>query len=1023
MSLNTELPPSYKIMKQHQAEMPLSKIPTWTPGFANWTPAQQIVFAIYKDIIQSDYELHGFLALDLPPFVDIRHLVAKGGAEKQIYTVAYLQNKKITKNGLAFDRTIPLALYVLTHMTEIVFPLKRSDISLSYRAELKSTNTGRLLGFYQADVDIVGRNLPLTCDAECITTLVSALSKLKIPAFFVHINHLEIPKELLKEAGFKKGLEALRIIDKLDKTPKEEIAKELTELEPEIPVSTIKELVDICSFNGSIDDFLNSKKLGEASQKYFNELKEALKFIRLSGVDTSLFKFTPGVTRGLDYYTGIVFETFFKDFPQFGSICSGGRYDNLVDVFAEQETGIQGVGGSIGLSRLFQILVHQGKIPNNVKIAAQVVILTRTRELFAVGVEIATRLREENIKTEMYTGEATNITKQLDYVNKTGAPFAIMVMGEKNYVIRDMSAKQQTDDISSQCELVKKAKKIFKERIRGLSIYTLLDKGKTIDIGHTRIFTIEDFYDSVWGGKPISLNPLSAERLDECREFVAELLKKNVPVYGLTTGFGDLRSKSVLPKDAATLSSNIMLSHDAGIGKPLPLDIVKGAMILRANSLSKGNSAFDQKSLETLIAMINANIIPEIPSIGSLGASGDLALLARLGRAMQGHKDVKVYYKGELTNAKEALEKAGIAPFIPAAKEGLALTNGTSFMGAMMATAYLKQLQLYENIFALLNLYLNATESVDVAFSSSMQEVRKQEGQTLTAEILRDLLKDSPFINHEKIQDDYSQRCLPSILGPKIEDFLKLSDRVFNELDAVTDNPLIFSKDEISKDIAPSRIIEFKDSPWTVISGGNFHGEVIATAADELVNFNAKIALTLERHTTFLNNPKRNDDQFNTYLIVDKAQAGLKSGFMILQYTANALTQKICALANPVGNFNLTSANESEDIVSYGTSAAQKLLEQLELMQLLTTVYLTMVAQAYSITKEKIEKETKIDPNLTSEKLFAEVQTLVKFPIKEEVSFDEIYDKLKSLLVTDKFRKIIGGPLSNKLGISIKAIP
>lgn len=554
-----------------------------------------------------------------------------------------------------------------------------------------------------------------------------------------------------------------------------------------------------------------------------------------------------------------------------------------------------------------------------------------------------------------------------------------------------------------------------------MSSYTLSGQEVEIDIGPMSQLTIEDFFEAVYCGKKLSMNESTIKRLDETRKFVDFLLEQKVKVYGLSTGYADLRDKVISPEDAGRLSENILLSHDAGIGRSLPLDIVRGAMILRANSLSKGYSAFEAKNLQILIDMINADIIPDIPCNGSLGASGDLALLARLGRAMQGH-DVTVYFKGVAMKAGDALAKADIVPWIPSAKEGLALTNGTSFMAAMMATAYLKQLHIYENIFAMTGLYLTATRSVDVAFSTCIQEVRKQPGQIFIADLLKEIISDSPLIDREDVQNDYSQRCLPQIFGPKIEDFLHASGKVFNELNAATDNPLIFRNEEISEDITENRIIRFNDERWAVISGGNFHGEVLATVADELVVFNAKIALTLERHLTFLNNPNRNK-KLPAYLVTDEKNTGLYSGFMIPQYTGNDLTQKICALAHPVANFNLTSANESEDIVSYGTAAAQKLLEQLHYLEKLTVVYLTVVGQGYSIARQQyLDKGGVLSPESTTEKLFAEVHSYVAFPVVKDVPFDGIYEMLNGLLNSGKLRTIIGNPLCKKLGVVPKTL-
>lgn len=996
-------------------QQPIHTLPSKVKGFADLTPKQQVVFSIWKTTVESVYRLHGFNPLDVPPFVNRAFLIAKGGVDAQIFSVNHLRDNSKTKYGIAFDRTVPFSLWLRDHQKEISFPYKRFDINLSYRAE--TTRTGRLNGFYQADVDVVGRNLPLSCDAQCITTLISALVQLKTPEFVIYINQIEIPKSLISKLGFADPNEALRTIDKLDKTPKEEIVLQLQALNPNIDVNKIQELVELCSFRGSIEEF-NTSLLDENEVRYISQIKEVLNYVAMSGIDVGNFKFAPGIVRGLDYYTGIVFETFLKEYPEFGSITSGGRYDELVDTFSEKRTGIQGVGGSIGLSRLFQILLSKDRIAMHAQVAAKVLVVYRTVNLMPQAFEVATQLRNCEIPTDIYSGAAKGVGKQLDYANKTGFPIGVMVLDTHSFVIKDLTTGQQTDDIHDAKVLAKKTVKVMNHRINlNLSIYTYENRSQ-IDIGHTRTFTIQDFNAVVYGNKKLVLNKDSMVRLEEARSFIEYLLSQNIKVYGITTGFADLRNRAVPPEQASELSRNLILSHDAAIGKLLPKDIVRGAMVIRANSLAKGYSGFQVESLNTLLGMVNAGIIPEIPETGSLGASGDLALLARLGRTMIGDKDSYVDYNGVRMNSKEALEKAGIQPFNPAAKEGLALTNGTSFMSSALSIAYMRQLKAYENILALINVYLSATRSIDAAFTESVQNVRKQKGQSFVAEFILTSLAGSPLIDREDVQNDYSQRCLPAIFGPKFEGLLSLKDQVFNEMDAVTDNPLIFRKEEISGDIVKERRIVFENEEWTVLSGGNFHGEVVATTADALIQYSAKIALTIERHLTFLNNPSRNKGLLPAYLITNEEKAGLCSGFMITQYTGNALTQKICALANPVTNFNLTSANESEDIVSYGNAAVEKLLSQIQYLEELTQVYATEIFQAYAITREKfIDQGGKLDSSLVSERIFAEVVKKVEFPLRDESNFDAIYAHMGDLLKSSVFIQIIGSPLTKKLEV------
>jgi histidine ammonia-lyase len=517
--------------------------------------------------------------------------------------------------------------------------------------------------------------------------------------------------------------------------------------------------------------------------------------------------------------------------------------------------------------------------------------------------------------------------------------------------------------------------------------------------------SLKDYENVVFNNKKITVGNLTNQKLNRVRGFIDHLLKHNITAYGITTGFADLRCCAVNPKDAALLSENIILSHDAATGPLFEDSVVLGAMFFRAQSLAKGYSGFQADSLKTLVDMINHKIIPKIPTTGSLGASGDLAFLARLGRAMQGHA-VEVSYLNQITTADKALSHAKIKPFQPLAKEGLALTNGTSFMISMLALAWKKQWDELNNMLALIGLFLNATCAIDAAFSECVQHVRGQKGQSFIAKHLSNFFKNSPFVDRSGVQQDYCIRCIPQILGPKFEIILEQETKILQEMNAVTDNPLIFEGDAISADVSKDRLIPYLGSQWATLSGGNFHGELLTTIADAMTAANAKIALMLERQITYLLNPNRNGNLLPTYLIFDKNQAGLHSGYMITQYTANALAQKIAALALPSQMFNLTSANESEDVVSYGATACQRLLEQLELFHQLNSIYLTVVAQSYGITRLKYQ--SKLDKNLLCEKLFSQIinESQIEFPTRNEESFNHRFKMASKILKNGSLIKL-----------------
>lgn len=537
-------------------------------------------------------------------------------------------------------------------------------------------------------------------------------------------------------------------------------------------------------------------------------------------------------------------------------------------------------------------------------------------------------------------------------------------------------------------------------------------------IGKKHKFGLLQFRNVVFNNRTIvKICPDASEDLQKTRDFIDFLLANDIEVYGVTTGLADLRNQKVNPIEAAQFSCNLIESHDAGIGTPIPQDITLGAMIARACSLAKGYSGFQLKSLETLVQMINNRIIPQIPKTGSLGASGDLAFLARMARAMRG-EDVSVWYKNTTMSARKALEITGIQPFKPLAKEGLAVTNGTSFIISMLSIAYLQELNELENILALQGLFLNAIGSNSTAFNQNIHQIRNHSGQVLVAKLLSKHFEFTGFSDPSKIQDDYCIRCVPQIFGPKIEIILEQHKKIETELNAVTDNPLFFRGNEISADVDPSRTWSVDNELWTVLSGGNFHGECLTTIADIICASNAKIAYTLERQITYMLNPYRNKNQLPIYLITNSSQSGLLSGYMITQYTANALVQRIAQLGTPTSIFNITSGNETEDIVSYGATAAERLLEQLQYLRELNAVYLTVAVQAYAITREAhISNGKSISPKLLAEQMFEKIQDFTKeeYPTVKEENFEKRYSQALKVLDSGILRSIMGNPLYSQI--------
>jgi histidine ammonia-lyase len=520
---------------------------------------------------------------------------------------------------------------------------------------------------------------------------------------------------------------------------------------------------------------------------------------------------------------------------------------------------------------------------------------------------------------------------------------------------------------------------------------------KLIKLSKKTSFLIDDFFCLVNNKNAFFfLDQETVKKIEETREFINYLINKEIKVYGLSTGFADLRNRVIPKHSLSQLSINLIRSHDAAIGNYMPLHIVRGAMILRCHSLSFGNSGMSKEGLNVLIQMINSNIIPLVPETGSLGASGDLAFLARLGMAMMGEK-VPVNHQGQVINANIALQVESIPPFIPKAKEGLALINGTPFLTSYAAIAYKRLKNCLNHLPALLSLFLTSVNANKSAFYQSIHNVRGNIHQSNFAKMLLKLLPENELLEYTDQQDDYCIRCLPQILGPRYYTILQQEQVLESELNAVTDNPLIFKNEEISPDVSNLEKLSFNGSSWCVISGGNFHGENISTSCDIIRLQNAKIALTLERQITYMLNPFRNKDALPCYLINSEKDEGLRSGFMIAQYTANALTHKICHNAAPVGTMNLTSGNESEDIVSYGATAAQKMFEQVEYLEELLAIYLTTALQAYSLSKYKSNRTGSF-----AEEVFSLLSREMKFPRTDDESLNPLFEENLKLIRSQK---------------------
>lgn len=458
--------------------------------------------------------------------------------------------------------------------------------------------------------------------------------------------------------------------------------------------------------------------------------------------------------------------------------------------------------------------------------------------------------------------------------------------------------------------------------------------------------------------------------IDHSRAHVETMLKSGEAVYGLTTGFGKFSDRRIADEDAAELQRNLIVSHACGTGEPLPTEAVRGVMLLRLNALASGFSGIRFSTMETLLEMLNRGVHPIIPEKGSLGASGDLVPLAHMVLPLIGLGQAE--YQEEILPGAEAMRRAGIAPVQLAAKEGLALINGTQVMTAIGALCVFDALALCKNADIIASLTCEAQSCITKAFDARVHLLRGHAGQMECAENLRALLAGSALSGENipgKVQDAYSIRCIPQIHGASRDAIRYVYDAVSREINAVTDNPLIFPKE------------------GDVISGGNFHGQPMALAFDFLAIAFAEYANVSERRTERLVNPALNN---NLPAFLTK-NGGLNSGFMIAQYAAAALVSENKILAHPASVDSIPSSANQEDHVSMGTIAARKAAEILKNAQRVLAIELFAAGQAAGmIGEDKLAPATRA----AFDTLRAEVP-----PIERDVVMYELMAKCERLVI------------------------
>ena len=405
----------------------MSKVePRTLPGFMELLPNDQIKFNSLVDKIRKSYEKFGFLPLDTPIIEMADVLLAKAGGEteKQIYRF----NKGETDLALRFDLTVPLAKYVCEYNNDISFPFKRYQIGKVYRGE--RPQKGRYREFYQCDIDIIGDGeLSIVNDAEMPSVIYTTIKEFGFDKFTIRINNRKLLNGLFAELNLEEqSVEIMRIIDKLEKIGRENVVKCLQDLN--VADEKIEKILNFIEIDGETDEKLqkleNLNFTNELFLQGLSELKEVVKYVRLFGVPDTNFKVDLTIARGLDYYTGTVYETFLNDYRELGSVCSGGRYDNLAEFYTDKK--MPGVGVSIGLTRLFSKLSELNILKEKDESISKVLVVSMTDDI-SRALEVATKIREEGINTDVYL-ENKKIKAKFKYADKLKIPY-VAVIGEE----------------------------------------------------------------------------------------------------------------------------------------------------------------------------------------------------------------------------------------------------------------------------------------------------------------------------------------------------------------------------------------------------------------------------------------------------------------------------------------------------------------------------------------------------------------------------------------------------------------
>ncbi|MCX8174528.1 MAG: histidine ammonia-lyase [Thermoplasmata archaeon] len=489
--------------------------------------------------------------------------------------------------------------------------------------------------------------------------------------------------------------------------------------------------------------------------------------------------------------------------------------------------------------------------------------------------------------------------------------------------------------------------------------------------------TIEQFIAVSRKHARVKLGKGAKERIQKSREVIEKIIASSELAYGIKTGFGELCQVAIPQEDRLKLQENLVRSHACAVGAPLPEEIVRGIILLRANTFAKGYSGVRPELVNLLIEMLNRNIVPVIYEQGSVGASGDLAPLAMMALALIGEGEV--FYRGERRRAAEVFAAEGLEPLRLDAKEGLALINGTSVMTSIAGFAIHESEVLLKTGMVACMMSLEALKGTNQAFRKEVSEVRKHAGQKNCAEIFMRMLEKSEILeshkNCKKVQDAYTLRCAPQVLGA-VWDTLDYAKKIVEiEMNSVTDNPLILPEGKS-------------------LSCGNFHGEPVAFVMDFLA-----IALTAMGNFSERRIARLVDTHLSGLPPFLTEKSGLNSGYMIPQYVAASLASENKILAHPASADTISTSANQEDHVSMGTTAARKCLEICRNVRYILAIEILCASQG-------IDFHRPLKPGIGVLRAWETVRKYVPHLEEDRVLYPEI-QKIAELIGDGEFVRVV----------------